>query len=250
MRRSFNGPRAHRGARAERGATLLEVMVALAIMASAFVALLEAQIASIRNSTYGKQITVAAFLAQTKLEETEEKLLKEGFPLEDKQEQETFEKLGYPNFKWKLEISKVDLPLGAAVEQIITMMGGGGAGGDAAKKDAGSDVTRKLGDSLAGLGGGKLNLQDLTKNMPGLGGGAGSPLSMLGDPAMLKSSMDMLGKMLESSIRQIKLTVFWGEDEGDRMAVTTHVVTLPQAPGVPGAAQGGAGGLDPSQLPP
>ncbi len=241
MRSDSDRRRSPHGAGAQSGSTLLEVMIALAIMASTYVALLEAQITTIRNSTFGKQITVAAFLAQTKIEETEELLLKEGFPLEDKAEEESFEKLGYPNFKYKLEINKIDLPLGAAVEQILTSMGGG-SGSEADKKDGKTgDLTQKLSSQLAGLGGGQ-GLSDLVKNMPSLGGGAGSPLSMLANPAMLKGSMDMLSQMLEQSIRLVKVTVIFGEDEADRMSLTTHVVTVPQAPGT--------GGVVPPGMPP
>ena len=63
-------------------------MVALGILATAYVALIGTQSASVRLSTYGKQITVATFLAQTKLEEWEQKLEKDGFPDMDEKEED------------------------------------------------------------------------------------------------------------------------------------------------------------------
>jgi len=197
----------------KRGFTLLEMMVALGILAVAYVALMEAQSGSIRLSTYGKQITVATFLAQSKMEETDELLTREGFPDMDDEEEGDFEELGYPSFKWRLEVNKVELPLGEAFSQMLSQFG------DSGEQDAGG---------MAGMAGGQLG------GMMGSGGPGAAVAGML-SPDMLKGQVEMLADMLEKALREVRLTVFWEEGgPGKELTLTTHLVQVPQAPAGPG----------------
>ncbi len=193
----------------KRGFTLLEMMVALGILAVSYVALMEAQSGSIRLSTYGKQITVATFLAQSKMEETDELLTREGFPDMDDEEEGDFEELGYPRFKWRLEVNKVELPLGEAFSQMLSQFGGSdeqGAGG--------------MGGQLGGMMG---------------SGGPGAGIAGMLSPDMLKGQVEMLANMLEQALREVRLTVFWEEGgPGKELTLTTHLVQVPQAPAGPG----------------
>jgi hypothetical protein len=224
----------------QRGATLLEVMVALGIVATAYVALIGTQSASVRLSTYGKQITIASFLAQAKMEEWEQKLEKEGFPDMDEKEGDDFDELGYPHFSWQIEINKVELPVGAAFEQLLSSFGAGedGEGGGAASMlgqlgGADSPLAGQLGQLAGGqLAGGKL-------------GGAGGAAGLL-NPDMLRGSVESLTNMLQEAIREVTLTVSWGEGgEDEQLVVTTHLVRVPRASGAAGAA-GAMGNLQTS----
>ncbi len=201
----------------QSGATLLEVMVALAILATAYVALMETQSGSIRLSTYGKQISIASFLAQSKLEEIEEKLLREGFPNMDEEEEDDFEELGYPGFKWRLVIRKVELPLGEAFEHMLTSMFS-----DDESKD--SDAPRK------NPGGMPNRLNDIRNQMQNPLGPGRSAQSGLINPAMFEGQLEMLSGTLEEALRELNLTVTWtGAREDEQLVITTHLVNIPSA---------------------
>ena len=222
------------------GFTLLEMMVALGILAVAYVALLEAQSASIRLSSFGKQITVATFLAQTKMEEIEEKLTREGFPDMDDTDDGHFKDLGYQNFYWKLAVNKIELPLGAAMNQLLSQFGSEGKEGEAGATGAGG-----LSGMLQSSFGNKLpsNLSSMT------GAGAGGISSMM-NPEMLKGQVDMLADTLEQSLREVKLTVYWEEGgPGKELVLTTHLVQVPQAGGAQPVRPGIPGGIGKPGLP-
>jgi type II secretory pathway pseudopilin PulG len=214
------------GRKEQCGATLLEVMVALGIIATAYVALIGTQSASVRLSTYGKQITVASFLAQAKMEEWEQKLEKDGFPDMDEKEEDDFDELGYPNFQWQIEIKKVELPVGAAFETMLSSMGGGEG------KEGGTQ------NMLGQLGGAESLLSGQMKGKLGGGGMAG-----LLNPDMLRGSVESLTTMLQEAIREVTLVVSWGQGgEDEQLAVTTHLVRVPRASGAAGTGQTVPGG--------
>jgi len=219
------------GLKRQRGATLLEVMVALGIIATAYVALIGTQSASVRLSTYGKQITVATFLAQAKMEEWEQQLEKDGFPDMDKKEEDNFDELGYPNFQWQIEIKKVELPVGAAFESMLSSFGG--ADGADAKGGAAS-MLGQLGGGAGGLLSGQLG--QLGKSKPG-GAGAGGMAGLL-NPDMLRNSVESLTMMLQEAIREVTLIVSWGQGgEDEQLVITTHLVRVPRASGAAGTGQ-------------
>ncbi|MBW1808177.1 MAG: hypothetical protein JRJ19_09180 [Deltaproteobacteria bacterium] len=220
----------------QRGSSLLEVMVALGIMATAYVALMQVQSASIRLSTYGKQLTVATFLAQAMLEEAEEKYIKEGFPDMDFEDSDNFSEQGYPSFIWKLEVLKIELPLGAAFEHMLSASGQGDDQGGLAGSALPGGLSGLGASSQAGLGG-----------LLGKGGGAGG--GML-NPDMLRGNIEMLTDMLEKAIREVRLTVTWNEGGlGDQLVLTTHLVQVPQAQGAAGARPENQAGMQPGMKP-
>ncbi|MBN2494036.1 MAG: type II secretion system protein [Deltaproteobacteria bacterium] len=223
-------------AQGRHGYTLIELMIALGILAVAYVALLEAQSGSIRLSTYGKQISIATFLAQAKIEEIEETLHKEGFPDMDDTDEGNFEDLGYPSFKWRLEINKVELPLGEALSQLLAFGGEqgeeSGAGGLMGKLGALGDVSE-----LESMLGGQIP-DNLKSQLGGMLGGAGgaSALSSMINPEMLRGNVEMLSGMIEQALREVHLTVFWDEGgPGSELVLTTHLVQVPEASGAAGA---------------
>lgn len=222
---------------ARRGTTLLEVMVALGILATAYVALLKVQSGAINLSTYGKQLTVATFLAQTKMEEVEEKLNKEGFPDMDDTEDGDFDDQGYPHFHFKLEVLKVELPLDTAFDQLLSSFGQGGQDSkdndgkpasmlDRLKNSGEYDQFKDMFDQQGLLG---------KTGAGGSGGGIAGLASML-NPEMLRGQVDALAAMLEESIRLEQVTVFWGEGgPGHQVVLSTHLVRVPQASSAAGA---------------
>jgi general secretion pathway protein I len=84
------------------GFTLLEVLVAMAILATAFVILLEAHGASIRISDNARRLTVASALARDVMTEFE----MNGFPEIGHQEGdfEEWYPTMYPEYSWEIEV--------------------------------------------------------------------------------------------------------------------------------------------------
>ncbi|HEY8375750.1 MAG TPA: prepilin-type N-terminal cleavage/methylation domain-containing protein [Nannocystis sp.] len=93
------------------GFTLLEVMVAVAILALSLTSMLTTQMASLRATRYAQTITAVAFLADYQLIETEYIVKKEGgWVLEDKTYEGTFADLGWPDIKYHCLVDFLKLP--------------------------------------------------------------------------------------------------------------------------------------------
>jgi type II secretion system protein I len=86
------------------GFTLLEVMVAMAILAMALVAIYQLQSQSISLAVESRFKTSAALLAQSKMAEVETAAI-----LSNHTEEGDFGP-DYPQYGWRLEISATDLP--------------------------------------------------------------------------------------------------------------------------------------------
>jgi len=97
-------------ARGEGGFSLLEVMVALAILALALVSLAGITTANVRNTHHAKMVTVATFLARAKMAEIEDLIIDEGFTENDQEEEGDFSDQERPEFRWSTLIERVELP--------------------------------------------------------------------------------------------------------------------------------------------
>ncbi len=84
------------------GFTLLEVMIALAIIAGSLVVILQSHFLSVNLANRAQGISLAGLLAQEKMEG----LIKEGFPREG-EEEGTFEE--HPHFRWRRAVSEAEL---------------------------------------------------------------------------------------------------------------------------------------------
>ena len=97
-----------------RGFTLLEVMVAMSIMAIGLVAVFQMQSQSISMSTEARFQTTASFLAQSKMVEVETQS-----PLSNKTENGDFGP-DYPQYAWQLMIGDTRLPQFKKIEVTVT----------------------------------------------------------------------------------------------------------------------------------
>jgi general secretion pathway protein I len=93
-----------------RGFTLLEVMVALAILASTLVVLLQIVTNNVRATNHAKQTTVATLLARGKMIDIEDGIFENGFSLDTETASGTFRDQGYPDFRWESTIERIELP--------------------------------------------------------------------------------------------------------------------------------------------
>ena len=93
-----------------RGFTLLEIMVAVAILAATLVVLLQIVTNNVRATNHAKLTTAATFLARTKMSDIEDYILYKGFTSESETGKGTFKDEGYPQFRWDSTIERIELP--------------------------------------------------------------------------------------------------------------------------------------------
>jgi len=96
--------------RTDSGFTLLEIMVAVAILASTLVVLLSIVTNNVRSTNHAKMTTAATFLARTKMVEIEDEILDNGFTDNDESKSGTFRDLGYQQFRFDTLIERIELP--------------------------------------------------------------------------------------------------------------------------------------------
>lgn len=229
-----------------RGFTLLEVLVAIAILGMGLTVILGSQVGLFTNASRGEHLTVATNLARCKMGEIEVKLLTLGYQLTEEHDEgpccggndEGSE--GY-RCSWQVEpVTLPELPLNGA-DAGANPAGDGGLDLGAIGMLAG--LNQPGGQAL----GDKSSSTDLAKTLSS----APNPMGLA--PMMMSMVYPTLKPMLEASIRKVSVTVHYREGRFDRELSVTQYVTNPQQgqllPGMPGA--GGAGGISgPGGLPP
>ena len=100
------------GRAAGAGFTLLEIMIAVAILAATTVVLLRIVTNNIRATNHAKLTTAATFLARTKISDAEDDVLYNGFSTDTESDKGTFkdEGPGYERFRWETMIERIELP--------------------------------------------------------------------------------------------------------------------------------------------
>lgn len=105
--------------RASRGAfTLLEVLIALVVLAVALTALLSAQSGAIRLRTQAEEITLATFLLEARMADVE----LSGFPPVGRQEGDFGET--YAGYRWQTLVSETPFPGVREVRHAVTWAAG------------------------------------------------------------------------------------------------------------------------------
>jgi len=92
------------------GFTLLEVMVATAILAMSVVVLLEVVTNNVRITNHAKMLSAATFLARAKMSDIEQAVLDDGFSENDEEDSGAFVDEGFPRIRWRTMIEKIRLP--------------------------------------------------------------------------------------------------------------------------------------------
>ncbi len=221
--------------------TLLEVLVAIAILGLGLVVILSSQAGLFSSASRGEHLTVASNLLRCKMSEIELTLAQKGFSLTDENDEGECcenESEGY-TCSWKIE--RVELP--PLPEPSSDADGGApGPAGSAGLKGPGGLA---FGAPPPGPGAGA----------PGAGGPLGALMNIsasqgasLGDKATPGSVMQQLGStgasgmegmvmgfvypslkpMLEASIRRVTVTVNWTEGQRKRDMEVTQFLTRPQ----------------------
>ena len=95
---------------AQGGFTLLEIMVAIAVLSITLVVLLSIVTNNIRATNHAKMTTAATLLARTKMVDIEDQILDQGFSDTTETANGVFKELGYPQFSWETTIERIELP--------------------------------------------------------------------------------------------------------------------------------------------
>jgi general secretion pathway protein I len=215
-----------------RGFTLLEVVVALAILGLSLLAIFDLNAGAVNNHAYAKRITVATMLARSKMTDLEQELYDKGFDTDDQERSGDFRTEGWQAFSWKAEIlapRTSTISPDKFIEAVFNVPAGTGGGleGLAALFTGGRDGgVPKLPPSSGPL-------------PPGASGPSG--LSALGPFATLaQTQMTQLLDQIQKGVREVHLTVSWKEGRRtESVDLVTHVVSLKQGSdrnGTPGAA--------------
>jgi len=164
-----------------RGFSLLEVMVALSILTTSMVIMVQIQAGAARQTSMADEIIVATQLAQEKLTEVRLLVEKEGFQTRDVTEKGDFDDFGdealnlefeeLERFHWEYLITEVDLGLGSDLGEVSSALGG-------AENASGTSDADMLG------------------SMPGVSG-------------------DMVTQMIEPYVREVRVQVWWGENQDE-----------------------------------
>ena len=105
------------------GFTLLEVMVALGILAASLLAISEVVGGALRNQERARQLGIATVLARGKMVEVVAYYERKGFKDFDEGEDGTFDDQGHPEVRWKVEVKKS----AREVRLTVSWKGGGAA---------------------------------------------------------------------------------------------------------------------------
>jgi general secretion pathway protein I len=235
-----------------RAFTLLEVMVAVAVLGLGLVVILTAQTGLFSSSKRAARLSQAVGLARCKMSEIEEELLRKGYQLTKDDEEGPCCEDETSDLRCRWSVIPVTLPdlamngSGADAGSEGAFGGGAGSSGMGAglnPLDAIGAAKDKLAqgntnDALSGLSG-MLNGPSAAAG-PSMGAGALAPLAMGMVYPQLKG-------MLEASIRKVTVKVVWMEGHIERDLSVTQYLTNPQQGGLlavdENAGAAGAGGV-------
>ena len=206
-----------------RGFTLLEVMVALALLASALMAMADLAGGALRNHAYARDLSAATLLARGKLAALEQKYEDQGFKDFDESEEGDFSQEGRPELRWRAQIVKPDGDLSA--EQLFARLAGTSSG------DPQELMSKLLGGGDPSALAGAAGAAGAAPGGPAQGPTSTNPLAgvMTG---MLQQQLTALGETLKKSFRELRFTVAWRDGKATHeFTVTTHLLVLnPRAP--------------------
>ncbi len=131
------------------GFTLLEVLIAVAILSLSLTSLISSQMASIRSTAYARELSVVVFLAEAKLIDIEFELKQDGgWGDNDKTFEGDFSEEGHPDVTYICVADLIEMPdyqqLVAAADAADTDGGLGGVGGSGVQ-DAGDAAFDTIG---------------------------------------------------------------------------------------------------------
>jgi general secretion pathway protein I len=198
--------------RSAGGFTLLEVMMALALLGLSLTILIKSAAGSIFNAQQAHMMGIATDLARAKMYDLEDKLIKDGFSdTEQHEEDQAFEDEGWPSIHYSYKIEAVELPSFDQLQKLTQChqanagsASGSAGSGSGAGSDEGCFENSALGGMLSQFGG-----------FGGGGGGSGGSGAGGADigaglgASFIQGQFTMFQQILKVSIRKVSLTVNW-----------------------------------------
>lgn len=253
------------------GFTLLEVMVAVAILGLSLTVILSAQVGLFSTGTYNQHVSVALGLGRCKMTELEEQFLKLGYPEVDTNDEGACCNSDLrSDFTCAWKIQRVELPQPPLTDPFAAASGAGPAGSPPGLGGLGAiGALAQAGGTFGPAPGGSADLGQIAQGLSGTGTGglagvlsSGAAAGGVGGLAPMLFGMvyPSIKPMLESSIRRVTVVVRWREGVASRDIEVLQWVTNPTRggflsdaidsaslqglPGLPGAPGGfGAPGL-------
>lgn len=220
------------------GFTLLEVLVAVAILGLGLTIVSSAQTGVFWSYSRATHLSQAPALARCKMAEIELELLREGYPLIDENDEgECCEDSDVEGYRCEWRVETVELPELPAFDPLA-----GDAGSGELPDDLEAQSAELGGDPLSGAGplGGIMQLRqgagglDQGAGLAGIGGllGGGQDAMGGGIAAMVMGLVyPSLKPMLQASIRKLTVQVMWREGQFERDLSIIQYVTSPQQGG-------------------
>ncbi len=225
-----------RSYRSTRGFSLLEVMVAIAILGLVLTVILSAQGGLAASNRSAANMGQAVSLGRCKMTELQEKMLKLGYPELDAIEPGVpcCEDETHEVFSCDTRIEKIEMPN----FQSGNSLGDGGALVGPGSDPAGTASIPGFVNPAGSSGG--LNL-DVDAGLAGIGSSLQSQIGGgAGTQGLLSMVMGILypaiKPMFEVSIRRLSVTVKWKEGPNDRELALVQYITNPQRGGFAGSA--------------
>lgn len=218
-----------------RGFTLLEVLVAIAILGLGLTMILSSQVGLFSSASRGEHLTVATNLARCKMAELEVELLKKGYPVTDAKDEGNCcgdDSDATYQCEWKIE--RVTLPdqaldggaMDASLGPFAALANLGNPSGSTGSSPLGGSPLGALG---AGFGTPSPTGSSGPQSLQGIAQSIGSSSANAGiGPMVMTMVYPSLKPMLEASIRKITLRVKWKEGVNERDITITQYVTDPQ----------------------
>jgi general secretion pathway protein I len=257
---------------AKAGFTLIEVMVAVVILAIGLTSLFTSEAGAVRIAQRARTTTIATMLARCKMGEVEERVSKGGFPAEIIDGRDECCTGGeHDGFSCSWKVERIVLPEMGGEEGDTGGTGGGGklAGGFTGGRDekgaglglapgaAPGSSSRALPSAFAGIGdagaGGDGGILGSMVTSLGESSGGGDPLTAM----VMELTFPVMKPVIEEGVRRASVTVSWKEGDSEQtfdvvqylvneapMLPSESMVEAAQTGGTTagGAAGGGAAG--------
>ena len=191
------------------GFTLLEVMIALAILTSGLMVLVDSQAYSVLMTKETDRLLVATMLAEEKMGELQLLVEKQGFSDQDIEERGDFSDFGTEGLLEDFQMPDLDVDLGDSLEDYqwaytlreveISFPDMGGAGEQLASSGYWGETNDEISSSS-------------DESAPGL--------------SDMGIDSDVVTEMLSPYFREVRVRVWWGENEDDldQVELVSHVI--------------------------